>query len=302
VAVPVDEEAGVFWDGGVGVNDHTKWPPRVQLAYTTVRIVAEAPDSTRHGTGYIVQKQVFFQYLGEHREIDVLVTNKHVLEDAKRIEVVFTRNKSGAPDPKSKITCSINDLKGIVFDHPRSDVDLCAIPLGAIVQLCGIKMDDIYFIAIPEDRIPSSDALKQYSAGDEVFMIGYPNGLWDEANNFPVFRKGILATDPNFDYCNQPVFIIDCACFPGSSGSPVITYTETVYRDFDGSLKSGYRSHLLGTLFSGPTFDTNGEIVSLAKTKGRELKVEMLLNLGYVLKPYLLNDIAEVIGARVKVE
>lgn len=30
-------------------------------------------------------------------------------------------------------------------------------------------------------------------------MVGYPNGIWDEKNNKPIFRKGITATDIRFD-------------------------------------------------------------------------------------------------------
>ncbi len=44
-------------------------------------------------------------------------------------------------------------------------------------------------------------------------MIGYPNGIWDEANNMPIIRRGITATHPNFNYNGKPEFMIDAACF-----------------------------------------------------------------------------------------
>jgi len=57
-------------------------------------------------------------------------------------------------------------------------------------------------------------------------MIGYPNGLWDHVNNLPLIRRGITASHPGVDYQiegqNGPgVTVIDMACFPDSSGSPV---------------------------------------------------------------------------------
>ena len=45
--------------------------------------------------------------------------------------------------------------------------------------------------------------------------------LIDEVNNKPVVRKGITATDIRLDYNGRKEFLIDAACFHGSSGSPV---------------------------------------------------------------------------------
>jgi len=62
-------------------------------------------------------------------------------------------------------------------------------------------------------------------------MVGYPIGLWDEKNNYPIFRKGITATHPANDYNGKSEFMIDAACFPGSSGSPVYIIDELNYVD-----------------------------------------------------------------------
>ena len=57
---------------------------------------------------------------------------------------------------------------------------------------------------------------------EDVLMIGYPNGLWDTTHNMPIIRRGTIATDIKLDYNEKKEFVIDAACFPGSSGSPVL--------------------------------------------------------------------------------
>ena len=81
-----------------------------------------------------------------------------------------------------------------------------------------------YFPSLQKAMIPSSTDLEGLAAIEDVIMIGYPIGLLDSHNNLPVARKGITATDPVKDYEGRKEFMIDLACFPGSSGSPVFLY------------------------------------------------------------------------------
>jgi hypothetical protein len=48
-------------------------------------------------------------------------------------------------------------------------------------------------------------------------MVGYPNGLWDTANNFPLIRRGVTATHIKNNYNGKSEFVIDIACYGGSS-------------------------------------------------------------------------------------
>jgi len=124
-------------------------------------------------------------------------------------------------------------------------------------------------------------------------MIGYPNGIWDEKNNMPIIRRGITATSPKYDYNGLPIFVIDCACFPGSSGSPVLIFDQGGYMDAKGNLNlGGSRVLLLGALFAGPQHVAEGEIktidvplqhvpISLSKIPN---------NLGFVVKANKIHD------------
>lgn len=51
---------------------------------------------------------------------------------------------------------------------------------------------DVFYIGNDESILGSREKLEKLSALEEVTMVGYPIGLWDEKNNFPIFRRGIL--------------------------------------------------------------------------------------------------------------
>ena len=74
--------------------------------------------------------------------------------------------------------------------------------------------------------MPDATALAKLNAVEEIMMIGYPNGLWDAKNNLPIVRRGITGTPAFVDYNDKPEFVIDAACFPGSSGSPVFIVNQ----------------------------------------------------------------------------
>src|SRR5690606_32118899 len=114
---------------------------------------------------------------------------------------------------------------------------------------------------IPLDKslIMSDEELDQLTALEDIIMIGYPNGIWDSVNNLPIMRRGITATHPKMDFNGKPEFMIDAACFPGSSGSPIILLNEGSYRTQD-SIVMGSRVKLLGVLYAGPVSTVTGNI------------------------------------------
>jgi len=96
-----------------------------------------------------------------------------------------------------------------------------------------------FYISLDKSLISTCQQLSDFSALEEILMVGYPNGIWDNVNNKPILRKGVTATHPNFDYCGKKEIMIDAACFPGSSGSPVFIFNEGSYRDKRGNMYMG---------------------------------------------------------------
>ena len=118
-------------------------------------------------------------------------------------------------------------------------------------------------------------------------MVGYPNGLWDKANNLPLFRKGITASHPALDFNSKSTGVVDLACFGGSSGSPIFIYNDSGYMDKKGNFNLGkQRLILLGVLFAGPRYSEKGNlIVESSKPENIISPVTPLwLNLGYYIK------------------
>jgi hypothetical protein len=60
------------------------------------------------------------------------------------------------------------------------------------------------------------------SEGDGVYVMGFPLGLVGEHRDYVIARQGAIARVRDCLDLSSKDFLIDCAIFPGSSGSPVI--------------------------------------------------------------------------------
>ena len=81
--------------------------------------------------------------------------------------------------------------------------------------------------------------------------------------------------------------MIDIACFPGSSGSPVFIYDNGSFIDKKGNINIGTsRTILLGVLYSGPTVQADGSIVikDIPTVNTPVAQLNLMMNLGYVIK------------------
>jgi hypothetical protein len=92
----------------------------------------------------------------------------------------------------------------------------------------------------------------ELSAGDDVVVVSYPNGVWDAVNNRPVVRRGATATEPRVEYMGRAEFLIDMAWLPGASGSPVFLWNIGSYVTRGGESRGGSRVKLLGILSGSP--------------------------------------------------
>ena len=61
------------------------------------------------------------------------------------------------------------------------------------------------------------------SEGDEVFVVGFPVGFYEDAKNWPVVRRGVLAQIQPYLKGAARTFLIDGSVFGGNSGGPVLT-------------------------------------------------------------------------------
>jgi hypothetical protein len=219
------------------------------LLFSTVRIVTKSGGGTASGTGFLYKHSLPNEPVKD-RGIPFLVTNRHVVESAEEGRVVFLR----ASD-KQRLTgisgqtyaLTIGEFSEYWIYHADPTVDLAIMDLSIFFEMIheahGVQL---FFRAASVDYIPTAQTAQGFDAIEDVFMIGYPNSLMDDANHLPIVRRGVTATPFISNYRGRAEFLIDASVFPGSSGSPVFLFDHQK-PDSDTSK----RLYLLGILSAG---------------------------------------------------
>lgn len=257
-----------------------------QLAHSTVRIDTDAGT----GTGFFYRMDV--KEDGKH--IPVIVTNKHVVMSSRRGQFLISRATStGLPDLTHHEAYSFDGFPSMWFPHPSNDVDLCAMPIAPIMHKAQEAGISLFYRALDASFVPTTAELEELLPVEDVTMIGYPNGLWDRVHNMPIFRRGITATHAKLDWNGKPEFLIDAACFPGSSGSPVFLLNEGGFFSKGGLRIGAGRLKLLGILYAGPQHTVEGEIkiVNVPIQNKPVAFTTIPNNLGIVIRSTALKDL-----------
>jgi hypothetical protein len=266
-----------------------------QLTYSTARIECDVAGGLATGTGF------FFRFLDDgQRHVPVFVTNKHVVEGAARGRFYLTNKQSDGGPAETFTTLEVNGFASLWIGHPDQDVDLCVFPLAPLLRGATQAGNEFFYTNLDPALIPTADDLGQLTAVEDVIMIGYPNGIWDSVNNAPIVRRGVTATHPNREYEGRSEFMIDAACFPGSSGSPVLLCNLGGWPSRDGAWTIGSRVKFLGVLHAGPQFFATGEIgiVDVPTIQRPVASSAIPMNLGLVIKARRLMEFEPLLRAR----
>lgn len=257
------------------------------ITYSTVRIECTFPGGMiGTGTGFFMNLCI-----EEDRYIPVIVTNIHVVKGALTGKFCLTRKTSdNKPDIGNFRFFEINSFSDQWFYHPT--VDLAVMPIAPLLRQSADEGESFFFSPLAPELIPTEGELKDMPAMQEIVMVGYPNGIWDSVNNQPVFRKGITATHPELEYNGKPEFLIDAACFNGSSGSPVfILDIGIITTRSRGTTIGPSRVKLLGILYAGPQHVASGEVHTVeVGTKKDMAFMAIPNNLGNVISSKALLD------------
>ena len=241
-----------------------------KLLFSTVKINTK----TGTGTGF------FFEFTNEDMRIPVIITNKHVVNDADVISLSLHVAYNQQPtDENINVEYQTNWIE-------HSKYDLCCCLFQPLVEYCNSTLKKaIYYAPIGENNIWNDKQLSELKTMEDIVMVGYPIGLWDDVQNLPIFRKGVTSSHPTINFKGKKIGLIDAACFPGSSGSPIFIVDDN-YTDKNGNTVIAQRFGLLGVLYAGPTFDTEGKIVVRDIPTKQEVysNTQVMINLGYYIK------------------
>lgn len=272
-----------------------------QLTHSTVRI-----ETNLNGGGVSTGTGFYMNFLQKEDScIPVIVTNKHVVSNANigQFHVTLATNE-GLPDTGKHQKFQFDQFEQRCIKHPNPEVDLAAFPIGPLVNQVQQTGQQLFYVPLKTNLIPSDEERQSYSSMEDIVMIGYPNGIWDAKNNLPVIRKGITATHSSVPWNGKSEFLTDIASFPGSSGSPVFLANIGGYMDNIGNIYMGSsRIRLLGVHYAGAMHTASGQIkIVTAPTSNVPIPITQIPNnIGVAINSKeifgLEKEVERVIGA-----
>lgn len=81
--------------------------------------------------------------------------------------------------------------------------------------------------------------------GDEMMVLGYPEGLAANPAGFPILRSGRVASYPLTPVSEFPTFLLDFRVFSGNSGSPVFITADGRHRPGSAGAKEQFVAGVL---------------------------------------------------------
>lgn len=163
-----------------------------------------------------------------------LVTNWHVLTGRDQITGRYLRDDGATPDAVAiwhnlagalgtwhEVREPLIDDQGrpLWLEHPTggSRIDVVALPLTNVAN------SDLYPYELSVDQRSGPEV--HWGVASPLSIIGFPFRL-SGAGRFAIWLKGWVASEPDADYDNLPLFLIDARTRQGQSGAPVIFFDD----------------------------------------------------------------------------
>ena len=262
-----------------------------QIAYATVLIKTKEVlgRELNIGTGFLFQRKIGNTY------IPLLVTNKHVIlaiSQITNVGVLNFRLSNSSNEPLNLFSnIVIENFTSHFAIHPNPNVDLCALDLTPWLSLYTQNKINLFIKYIPEELIPTDEELKKLDYNEEIFMVGYPRGLCDNVNGYPIFRKGTTASHPYIDFQGKREFLADITNVGGSSGSPVfLKKANFLDKNNNTILGVGY-FYFMGIVNSSElinTFINNKQTGAIEPNN----EIQTTMNLAHVIKSSELFELS----------
>jgi hypothetical protein len=124
-------------------------------------------------------------------------------------------------------------------DAPSQKIDVVALPLTETAEIALYEYDHL------------APAQLVMQPTEQVSIVGFPFGR-AAGGLFAVWTQGTIASEPDIDFDDLPVMLVDSRTRPGQSGSPVIAHrTAGSYQTKDAFVVGGAAVTELVGVYSG---------------------------------------------------
>lgn len=272
-------------DSEVMVQDNQQAPnpltPADKVLYSVVRIEAQHNKGTKIATGFMYTYDEKYPFL---------VTNRHVVENCTRADVIIPLHDGKSRLPSSPYKRGINWTTD-AWTVPRDkSIDLAVMPIALIIDEIR-ETRGLQVVSLNKHLIPSKRVIDSLDSYEEIIFVGYPEGLYDTQTGLPIFRKGITGTPYWHDRNNKPSFLVDASVFRGSSGSPVFIYNKGMYFERGRGTTVGLRLLFLGILTIRFLEIDRSRTMAVPVAKLDDEDSERYpIDIGLVYKPKVINE------------
>lgn len=183
----------------------------IDMIHATVRLEQALGDgSSTVGTGFLIVDRG-----PDGLPRTILVTAEHVFARMPRdkVKVGFRHLGEDGTWRYAPASVRIRGANGAPLwtTHPVQDVAAISLPSGATRA------------AVSRDRLATAEMLETLGIepGDEMMVLGYPQGYAANDAGFPILRSGRVASFPFTPPSRYPTYLLDFTVFAGNSGGPV---------------------------------------------------------------------------------
>jgi hypothetical protein len=239
---------------------HSVRPTHGSIASTMAQsdiVAAVTPVSAfRSGALHAIASGFFYYYSGTLH----LVTSRSVVltDDAGQYPEELRLRLHNDPDDLTQheeIVVPLQiDGEPAWQQHPTrpGEVDLIT------VELDGDELEMQYVIRAFSilDQVPREMELP---LGEDVLVVGYPEGLFDDVHNLPIVRSASIASVYPVPFQGQPLGVIDANLPASTAGAPVLTRAASAVRTQDGQTTMGSGENLLAGILSARSPFASGD-------------------------------------------
>jgi len=264
----------------------------------TTLVIATTPKIQTQGTAFFYQELAPKTKEGpQWRRVKEtwLVTNRHVV-------LPKINNREVIPDEFSfhlrkiengrfiwePITLRKDELIERALFHKDDSIDVCVIRvLDLIINRIQTNPSKyMSWYAVDKEKLPGNNNIF-VEVGDDVLVIGYPRGYYDNVHLYPIVKSGIIASRWGTPFRGKPYFLIDIKLFPGSSGSIVVSKPQQLAIVDEKLMYAKEKQFAFLGIYSGELFLKEEPIeledIVIIRKKG--------FDLGVVWYGYLIDEI-----------